>query len=108
MGERQIHEVTTESDIERACLALAKAKGGRMPKWVSPGYSGVPDRILLLPNLPPVFVEFKKPGGILSPLQRRWRTWLLSNGSEHWTVSNVNDFNRRIEDYAEPNTGGPA
>lgn len=31
-------------------------------KWVCPGYSGVPDRIILLPGGGIVFVELKAPG----------------------------------------------
>lgn len=38
-------------------------------KFVSPGMSGVPDRLVLLPGGQLIFVEMKRPGGKLQPLQ---------------------------------------
>lgn len=36
--------------------------GVRCLKFESPGFSGVPDRIILLPGAKVIFVEMKKPG----------------------------------------------
>ncbi|MEI3133040.1 MAG: VRR-NUC domain-containing protein [[Ruminococcus] torques] len=44
--------------------------GGRAFKWVSPGNDGVPDRIVVLPGYPAVFVELKTITGRLTSLQR--------------------------------------
>lgn len=44
--------------------------GGRAFKWVSPGNAGVPDRIVVLPGCPAVFVELKTVTGKLTPLQK--------------------------------------
>lgn len=51
-----------EVTIERKLVAAVKNRGGICPKWVSPGYDGVPDRIVLLPGMKIGFVEVKAPG----------------------------------------------
>lgn len=69
-----------ESKLEAACRKVVLNYGGRMPKWVSPGNRGVPDRIIMLPGGYAVYVEFKKPGGKIDPLQVEWVSWLKQNG----------------------------
>lgn len=58
-----------EKDIEKILVGEVKKLGGRAYKWVSPGNDGVPDRIVVFPDRPPVFVELKSDTGKLSPLQ---------------------------------------
>ena len=45
--------------------------GGVAYKFVSPGNSGVPDRIILMPGGKIYFVELKREGGQLTNLQKR-------------------------------------
>lgn len=58
-----------EKDIERKFVAEVKRRGGICPKWVSPGFDGMPDRIALLPGGKSGFVETKAPGEKPRPLQ---------------------------------------
>ena len=58
-----------EKDIEKILVAEVRKLGGRAYKWVSPGNDGVPDRIVIFPGKPPVFVELKTDTGKLSALQ---------------------------------------
>lgn len=58
-----------ERDIEAYLRDRVKAVGGWAPKWVSPGNSGVPDRIVFLPGGRIVFVELKATGEKPRPLQ---------------------------------------
>jgi hypothetical protein len=51
-----------EKDIESKLRKEIKAIGGLCLKWESPGYTGVPDRIILLPGAHIIFVELKAPG----------------------------------------------
>lgn len=51
-----------EKGIEQALVKEVKRRGGICPKWVSPGFDGVPDRIVLLPGRKFGFVEVKAPG----------------------------------------------
>jgi hypothetical protein len=58
-----------ESKIERRLKKEIELLGGKALKFVSPGMSGVPDRIVLLPYGKVIFVELKTPGKKLRPLQ---------------------------------------
>ena len=58
-----------EKQIERKLVNAVKAAGGIAPKFVSPGYDGMPDRIVLLPGGHIGFVEVKAPGKKSRPVQ---------------------------------------
>ncbi|MBT9141982.1 MAG: hypothetical protein DDT29_00375 [Dehalococcoidia bacterium] len=58
-----------EKILERRLVQAVKATGGMALKFVSPGFDGMPDRILLLPGGKIAFVEVKAPGKKLRPLQ---------------------------------------
>lgn len=67
----------TEKELENKLIRAVKTRGGKAYKFYSPGNSGVPDRLVLIPTGYPEgqavavgFVEVKKPGvGRLSRLQ---------------------------------------
>lgn len=69
-----------EREVETALVKAVKAAGGLCWKWVSPGINGVPDRIVLMPGMPAVFVELKAPGGKPTPLQLKRHEELRSRG----------------------------
>lgn len=76
-----------ERDIERALVGAVKKAGGLCLKWVCPGWSGVPDRIVLLPGGRVIFVEVKRPkGGRLSELQKKWAKILMDLGFDYYTI----------------------
>lgn len=56
--------------MEAKLVDAVKAVGGVCWKFTSPGTSGVPDRIVLLPSGRIAFVEVKASGEKLRPLQR--------------------------------------
>jgi hypothetical protein len=58
-----------EKTIEHQLVMAAKAIGGIAPKLVSPGFDGMPDRLVLLPGGRIGFVEVKAPGKTPRPLQ---------------------------------------
>ena len=62
MDERNIEQMLKRR-VEEA------VPGAKCLKFVSPGYTGVPDRIILLPGGAVVFAELKKPGE--QPRQRQ-------------------------------------
>lgn len=58
-----------EKTIEQKLVRAVKARGGICPKWVSPGFDGVPDRLVFLPGRHFGLVEVKAPGGKPGALQ---------------------------------------
>ena len=58
-----------ETTLEQKFRAAVKAIGGLALKFTSPGFDGVPDRIVLLPGGKMAFVEVKAPGEKTRPLQ---------------------------------------
>lgn len=58
-----------EREIERKLVSAVKSRGGICPKFVSPGFDGMPDRVVLLPYGKIGFVEVKRPGEQPRPLQ---------------------------------------
>ena len=52
----------SEKEIENHLVRKVKNKKGIAYKFTSPGNSGVPDRLCLLPNGKIFFVELKSPG----------------------------------------------
>lgn len=76
-----------EKDIEKNLRDMVKSRGGKCLKWVCPGWSGVPDRIILLPRGRIMFVETKRPkGGVYSAMQDKWRDWLLELGFDYYRI----------------------
>jgi len=58
-----------EKEIEKKLTLEAKKRGGLAVKFVSPGFDGMPDRIVLMPEGKIAFVEVKTSGKRPRPLQ---------------------------------------
>jgi len=58
-----------EKETEQKLVKAVKASGGIAPKLVSPGFDGMPDRLILLPGGIIAFAELKAPGKKPRPLQ---------------------------------------
>lgn len=80
-----------EKSIEQKFVHTVKVAGGIAPKLVSPGFDGMPDRMVLMPEGRIAFVEVKAPGEKLRPLQlarhrllRRlgFRVYVLDSGKQ--------------------------
>ena len=59
-----------ERDVERYLIKECERRGWLCWKFVSPGRRGVPDRVVIRPGAV-AFVEVKRKGGRISPLQIR-------------------------------------
>lgn len=81
-----------ESKVEAKICETVQEMGGLCLKWVSPGFSGVPDRIIILPGGRILFVEVKRPGGKPRPRQIRVQEQLRDLGCEVITVDDVEDL----------------
>ena len=75
-----------ETEIEKKLVRKVKAKGGIAPKFVSPGYAGMPDRLVLLPGGVFAFAELKAPGMKPRPLQVSRHRMLRSLGFKVYVI----------------------
>jgi hypothetical protein len=82
-----------EREIEQSLCKMVRSHGGMCLKWVCPGWSGVPDRIIVLPGGRVIFAETKRPkDGRLSRLQRWWLDKLTEMGFFACVVWNDNNI----------------
>ena len=72
--------IEREKVTELKLVREVKLRGGICPKFTSPGYDGMPDRIALLPEGRMAFVEVKAYGEKPRPLQLARHRLLRSLG----------------------------
>lgn len=70
----------SESEIEKALTLTVKKRGGIALKFISPGMSGVPDRLVLMNCGRFAFVELKATGKQMRPLQIKRKRQLEALG----------------------------
>lgn len=69
-----------EKSVEQYLRQQVKKAGGRALKFVSPGFTGVPDRIILMPGARVYFAETKDLGKKPRPRQLRVHKFLRGLG----------------------------
>lgn len=77
-----------EKTTERKLVQAVKAIGGIAPKFVSPGFDGMPDRLVLLPMGRTAFVEVKAMGCKPRPLQEARHGMLRRLGFQVFVLDN--------------------
>jgi hypothetical protein len=92
-----------EKTIERKLVQAVKAMGGSCPKFVSPGFDGMPDRLVLLPMGRIAFVEVKAMGSKPRPLREARHGMLRRLGFEIYVL----DDGARIQEILKE-MGGDA
>ena len=60
----------SENEIEAKMRKTFKVHKVLFVKFISPSMTGVPDRIVITPNGRIIFVELKRDGGVISPMQK--------------------------------------
>ena len=75
-----------EKTIEQKLTLMVKKQGGICPKFVSPGYDGMPDRLILLPNGKTAFAELKAHGKKPRPLQTARHEMLKRLGFQVYVI----------------------
>lgn len=100
-----------ESAIERYLVKRVKEAGGetRKVKWI--GRRGAPDRIVMFPSfkdglwnhrysaLGGIWVEVKRPGGIIEPHQEREHTLMRHMGLSVITISSMEMVDKFVGVY---------
>lgn len=69
-----------ERTLELKLVKETRKRGGVALKFVSPSFSGMPDRLVLLPHQVMGFVEVKAPGEKPRPLQQSRHAMLREMG----------------------------
>jgi hypothetical protein len=81
-----------EKEIEQKFTLTVKNAGGLDLKFVSPGMSGMPDRIVLLPGGCMAFVEVKAPGKVPRPLQEARHRMLRKLGFKVYVLDDADQI----------------
>ena len=87
-----------EKQLEHLFLMEVKSVGGLALKFVSPGFSGVPDRLVLIPDGKVAFVEVKAPRQHPRPLQTARHRQLRKLGFKVYVLDNPQQIPEIIRD----------
>ena len=87
----------TEKDLEKKLGERVKKLGGLSLKWVNPWFTGVPDRIVLLPRRRIFFVELKSPNGKLTARQKIVHETLAVMGWPVYVIRNTEELDAFCE-----------
>ena len=87
-----------EKEIEKKLTQEAKKRGGLALKFVSPGFDGMPDRIVLMPEGKMAFVEVKALGMRPRPLQMARHKLLRGLGFSVFMLDDESQITKIIEE----------
>ena len=87
-----------EKTIETQLVKAVKHMGGRAVKLVSPGFDGMPDRLVLLPKGRMAFVEVKAPGKKPRPLQIARHEMLRDLGFKIYVLDSIDMIGEILHD----------
>ena len=95
---RSGRNTVNEKHIERKLVEAVRKSGGLAPKFVSPGFDGVPNRIILLPSGHIAFAELKAPGKVMRPLQVRRKKQLEALGFKVYCIDNTEQISAILQE----------
>lgn len=87
-----------EKFIERKLVTAVKGRGGIAPKFVSPGFAGMPDRLVLLPHGVCAFAELKAPGMRPRALQVARHRMLKELGFRVYVIDEIEQIGGMLDD----------
>lgn len=87
-----------EKQLEQMLQKAVRQAGGKALKLVSPGWSGAPDRLIILPDGKHGFIETKTPGNTPRPLQQQRLQWLQNLGHYATWINNPNQIHHTIQE----------
>lgn len=91
-------KIMREKSIEQKLVKMTKLMGGIALKLVSPGFDGMPDRLVLMPKGKCGFVEVKAPGKKLRPLQEARHRLLRDLGFKVYTLDGMEQIERILKE----------
>lgn len=91
-----------EKFIEHHLTVMVKAKGGIAPKFVSPSFAGMPDRLVLLPGGVFAFAELKAPGMKPRALQVARHEMLRRLGFRVYVIDGIEQIGEMLNELQTP------
>ena len=91
-----------EKQIEQKLTLMVKSAGGIAPKFVSPGFAGMPDRLVLLPNGVFAFAELKAPGMHPRTLQVARHEMLRRLGFRVYVIDGIEQIGGMLDELQTP------
>lgn len=91
-----------EKTTERKLTEAVRAMGGISPKLVSPGFDGMPDRLVLLPGGKLAFVEVKRHGERPRPLQEARHGMLRRLGFKVYVLDDAGQIGGMLREISAP------
>ena len=91
-----------EKFIEQKLATAVKTKGGIAPKFVSPSFAGMPDRLILLPGGLMAFAELKAPGMKPRPLQVARHEMLRRLGFRVYVIDGIEQIGGMLDELQTP------
>ena len=91
-----------EKQIEQKLTLMVKSAGGIAPKFVSSGYAGMPDRLVLLPNGVFAFAELKAPGMHPRALQVARHEMLRRLGFRVYVIDGIEQIGGMLDELQTP------
>ena len=91
-----------EKTIEKKLSDAVKVRGGLAPKFTSPGFDGMPDRIVLMPGGHIAFVEVKAPGKTPRPLQKARHRMLRQLGFTVYVLDDESEIGGILDEICTP------
>ena len=91
-----------EKQIEQKLTLMVKSVGGIAPKFVSPGFAGMPDRLVLLPNGVFAFAELKAPGMHPRALQVARHEMLRRLGFRVYVIDGIEQIGGMLDELQTP------
>ena len=87
-----------EKETEQKLVKAVKAAGGKCLKFTSPGFDGMPDRIILMPEGRVYFAEIKAPGKKPRPLQSSRHAMLRRLGFRVYVVDRPEQIKEIVDE----------
>lgn len=91
-----------ERQIEQTLVTAVRKRHGLCPKWISPGWDGVPDRIILLPGGHIAFAELKAPGKTLRTQQLYRKAQLEQLGFRVFVIDSREQIGGVLDEISAP------
>ena len=89
-----------EKFIEQKLVTAVKTKGGIAPKFVSPSFAGMPDRLILMPGGMMAFAELKAPGMKPRALQVARHEMLRRLGFRVYVIDGIEQIGGILDELA--------